>query len=213
MPHPDPRLQRLNRLQQTVHYASLWLIGQGLLFCLLGDRSARWLRLRFDPEMTPYLDLAGLGLLCLGLFINRAVREASKQYLAVDTLTLFFSASAAMILAHRFRGFPLFWFEWASLLVNLGFGGALIAYRTKGTQMDAPGALVALDVKDAWTQALDLAKGWRDGRAAKPALPEAAAAPEAPAPIEAAIAPAAPANVEVPPEKPKPISQAMPHLD
>jgi hypothetical protein len=189
------RLKRLNRLQQTVHIASWWLMGQGLLFCLVGTRSAAWFHLRFAAEMVPYLDLAGAALLSLGLFINRAIREASKQYLAVDTLTLFFTLLAAMLLTHRLKGFSLTWFEWLSLAVNVGLSGSLIAFRTKGTQMDAPGTLVALDVKDAWAQARSLAKG---GAANSEAPPSVSA--EAPPPSQE--------------EEPlKPISQAMPHLD
>jgi hypothetical protein len=82
----DLAIQRALRLQATVRYAAYWLMGQGGLYLLVGDRLSGWLRLRYEPVMDPYLRLAGLSLLCLGFFLLKSLRDARRQYLAVNAL-------------------------------------------------------------------------------------------------------------------------------
>ncbi len=223
---------RAQRLQKALTWSSWWIMAQGLLYVLTGPRLSAWLSLRFMDAMAPYMNQAGIALLCLGLFVNRAVREASKQYLAVDTLVLFFCARVVVMLNQRLHGYDLTLFEWLGIPVDAGFAAALIVFRTRGSQMEAPGTLVAMDAQLAARQALDTLQGLAarvGGKASKPApsLPTSpAVAPEVAAPpvpkvpmavpvevpIAVPVAEAPQGAIDVPPP-PKPISTAIPHMD
>lgn len=216
-------------------------MGQGALFFLMGPRLSNWLSFRYMDAMGPYISQAAVALICLGLFVNRAVREGSKQYFAVDSLVLFFCARVFLILGHRLHGYDLTWFEWLGIPVDAGFATALILYRTRGIQSDAAEPLVALDAevvaKDALIRLQSMASKLSKGRVPAPKTAEAApAATTAPAPIvavealsvepapveaatpSAVLAPpppsnSAPAAPVAPPPPPKPISTALPHMD
>ena len=208
---PSSAPQRFNKLQLTVITASWWLMSQGLVLTLMGMRTADVLRLRYQDNMVPYIDATGLAQLCLGLFVNRAVREARRQYLTVDILVLLFIVSAIQVLNYRLHGNEIFWFEWLSVAVNASLAVTLILYRTRGSEMEAPGSLVARDVKDVLRQAQELGAALVEKaprKAVAPLAPSAAAVAETPA-LSALAAPVA--LPEAP--KPKPKSEAMPHMD
>ena len=194
-PNRTPKT-RANRLQLCISASSWWLMGQGILYVLLGDWLSEHLALRYAVGMAPFIRLAAMALFCLGLFINRAVRQASRQYLAVDTLVLFFLGCSMFTLSYRIAGNTVQWFEWVSLLVNLGLGTALAVYRTKGSEMPS-GSLVTLDILDALSQ-VGIGKG--SNRPSEPAL----------APLEAFPDEAPPKSGD---ESNKSKSEALPRMD
>jgi hypothetical protein len=183
---------KASRLQICISASSWWLMGQGVLYVVLGDWMSQHLALRYSDGMAPFVRLAAMALFCLGLFINRAVRQASRQYLAVDTLVLFFLGCSIFTLTYRVEGNTVQWFEWLSLAVNLGLGTALAVYRTKGSEMPS-GSLVTMDILDALSQ-VGIGKGSQ--RPLEPALSPLEAFPD-----------------EAPPKTPKGKSEAQPRMD
>ena len=157
---------RAQRLQRSVVWAGRWLAAQGLLYCVMGQRVAELLGLRWQDLMLPYIRMAGAALLSLGLLVNAGLRPARYQYMAVDGLILCLLAQAYYNLSYSLGGHSLARFEWLALVMNLGLGAALTAFRTRSTEMDpeSAGALLALPVatlaqqlkqrrwKDAWDE-------------------------------------------------------------
>lgn len=199
--------ERARLLQKSITVASWWLMGQGALYTVMGRGITSMLHLRFNAQLIPYMDQAGLTTLGLGLFVNRAVRSASSQYLAVDTLVLYFIGHGILTMSYRIHGYTCTWLEWVGMGVEIGLAIALILFRTRGSEMAADGSLVARDVKDVLRQAKELTESLKEKRPSQAPAPVTVAS-EAPAPAPAAAPAAAP---EAP--KPKPISEAMPHMD
>jgi hypothetical protein len=211
----DLATQRALRLQATVRYASYWLMGQGGLYLLVGDRLSGWLRLRYEPVMDPYLRLAGLSLLCLGFFLLKSLRDARRQYLAVDTLILYFLGRVFFLLNYRLAYHTLTWFEWLGGLADAGLGGGLVWFRTRSSEMQAAGTLLA-------GRAVDLARGtqaWikKQGPAPTVTLGDLDIAPDpVPTPVPVPEVPLPPAAIPPPPsgaEEKKNLSEAVPHMD
>lgn len=139
---------RALRLQTTVRWAGYWLAAQGALYTLTGDRISALLNLRYQPVMDPYVHLAGITLLCLGFFLLRSLRDARHQYLAVDTLILYFLARFYFLLNHRLAYREVFWFEWTAGLIDATFGGALVWFRTRSNEMVQAGTLLSGSAKE-----------------------------------------------------------------
>lgn len=220
--------QRAQRLQVTVRWAAYWMLGQGGLYVLTGDRMSGWFGLRYEAVMDPYLRLAGLSLLCLGFFILKSMKDVRRQYLAIDTLILYFLGRVFFLLDHRLAYREVFWFEWVSGLVDAGLGGSLVWYRTRSYEMQEAGTLLA-------GRALDLAKdtqAWVKKQGPPPKVTLGALVPAVETPVDDGIelivvplppppSPGAlspPAAVPVPspsaaPSDKRTSSQAVPHMD
>jgi hypothetical protein len=196
--------KRTGRLQNTVLAAGWWLGVQGLTYLLLGDRSAGWLHLRYNEKFAGLFNSTGVALLCLGLFVNRSVREARRQYLAIDTLALFFLLRSALAFGQALRGVSLTWMDWFALLMDLGLAGCLVFYRTRSAEMAAPGTVVAYDFMEA---ARDL-KRWLQGK--RPAFPRQLGELHPPGP--AGTPGPVPAETKAAPPDGK-HSEALPHMD
>jgi hypothetical protein len=193
---------RAARLQLAVRAATWWILAQGLLGCLLNRWLADRLNLRFMDQMVPYMRQAGAGLLCLGLFLHASLRSARYQYLAVDLLILFLLSQAYFTLNYRLSGFDINHMEWAALVVNLGLGAALTAFRTRSSEMDpaSAGTLFSLSVLE-WLGRL---QGKAPARRPDPAAP---LAPAAPAPPKTPLM----GGIDAVPTRPK--SESLPHMD
>jgi hypothetical protein len=158
--------RRAQRLQATVRWTGRWFIAQGLLYCLMNDWLCQHAGLRWQDLMVPYIRVSGVALLTLGLLVNAGLRSARYQYMAVDGVILCLLAQAYFGLSYCLSGHALAHWEWLALVVNLGLGATLTAFRTRSQEMDAAsaGPLLALPVtelarslkqgrwKEAWSQ-------------------------------------------------------------
>lgn len=231
--------QRAARLRQVVRACAWWLAAQGVLLLLLGDRLAGWLSLRWLPVMAPYVRLSGLSLLALALFVHRGVDRPERQYLAVDTLLLLLLGRVALTLSQALGGGFATGFEWATAGVDSLLALGLLVLRTRSSQMQAAGTLVATDAglllrqTTAWIAGqgprpeaslgpLDAEKPatpapaqvqalWSDGRA--PLMPKAELQAQAPAPLPPP-SPGTAAWMQLPPDageaRPRPSAQVPP---
>lgn len=182
--------RRLGRLRLTVFLAGWWLLAQGAVYLVLGDWLSIHFQLRFDAMLVPYLRLLALTLLCLGLFLLKALRDPRRQYLAIDVLILYLLGHVYFLLNFRLSGYALMPFEWASGAADLALGASLVMNRTRSTQMLGAGSLLSGRAVDLFDQT----KSWlqKKGPAPKPTLGDL----EAPAPEAEAKA-----------------SEAIPHMD
>jgi hypothetical protein len=189
---------RAERLRLTVRVTALWFCAQGLLLLLVEAGFALNLGLRFSMGQEPYIREAGLSLLCLGFFILRALREPSRQYLAVDVLILYLLGHVYCLLNYRLNYQPLTPLEWLDGCLDLGLGISLTVHRTRSSQMQNAGSLLA---DNAW----DLARAsfrwmFKKGPAPKATLGDLGAPPGGASP------PSGASNA-------KGGSSALPHLD
>jgi hypothetical protein len=210
--------KRLRRLRRTVTLTAAWLGLQGLVAVVLNERLAQILGLRFDPMQSLLLRQYGLALLVLALFVRKAVEHPLRQALAVDLLLMMLVGRIFFTLSFRLTVDTLLPMEWLGLLVHLGLASCLGLWRTRSGEVEKQGG--ALISRPAADLARDLGR-WAAGKGPRPELglgdleaasPATEASSSAPGPAFVPPPPK-PAQEAPPTDKPKPKSQALPHMD
>lgn len=212
------------RLSLTLRLACLWLMLQGALYLVVNQWLADMIHLRYQLTLLPYIRQAGIAQLALGLLLRRAVSDPRRQALAVDILLLSLLGKACFMLAFRLSTDKLVPLEWLGLLIDLGLATGLLLWRTRSSQMEQGGALLA---KPALAVGKDL-KAWAQRKQERPRLdlgsldPQSAPSPAAQETAEPASPVDPPPSADGPPPpppspgapaKPKPVSEAVPRMD